>query len=360
MGVHFEFTMEDILSISLVFNVGCIFFLILVKIFMVCQKTPENTLQDVKKIESEPFYKTRVLIKKSFRITQELLLLSTVILGCVCLHETLILRYPLFFPETYHIPKLLKLTFNMNIGRYLFLSFGNIVMAQNAKFTALIIHHTVALATYATISGYQQNTLLGICGIFMELSSTVTTIGQIMRDCSQHAKNLCKHYIFILVGCDLTFALRGILPITFLTYICYMQSPFEMKTVPLLVFFMSISFFGIINIWMIYQAFTTYNSTLEKRRSRSRKAGSLSSNPSPPSTTIQSTAIKIVDKILKKDSNKDLLESTQIDGKRIVFENNLLSKAAQLSEKKVNISTDTKSNISANQNVQIVNRRSVV
>ena len=297
----------------------------------------------------------------SFRITQQLLMLTTVILGCICLKESKVLQYPFYFPESYNIPQILKLTFNINIGRYFFSSFGNILMTKDSKFPAIIIHHFVTLGTYIIISIYQENLFLGICGIFMELSTTPTTITRIFRDTNLHSKNMNGYYLLILAGCDMTFLFRGIVPIICLTFACYTQNPFGMKTFPLVVFSMSVFFFGIINIWLIIQAFYTYSQTLEKKKALSVQPQSTS--PSLPSQSSFPTLIQLgllLNKTIQRDTRKDFLKSTQPNSKKIVFENNLSSKAAQLSEKKVNISLDTPQNnsVAIQPTLQVINEQS--
>lgn len=341
----FNFKTIDALIISLVFNFGCICFLLLFKFLSICQKNLKDKLKETKGIQPETLQRQRVLITTAFRITQQLLTLTTVILGCVSLNESEVLKYPFYFPTVYSIPLILKLTFNINIGRYLFFSFGNIVMTIDSKFPALIIHHIVTLCTYTIISSYQQNTFLGICGLFMELSTTPVAISRILRDTNLHAKNMYGYYIFIMTGCNLTLVFRGIVPMICLTFACYTQNPFRMKSVSLVLFFMSVFFFGIINVWMIVQAFYTYSHTKEKKKSLSVRTPSYNTTlPSPSPLKVFTQIGPLIDKIPMKKMNKDFLKSTQTDGKKIVFENNLSSKAAQLSEKKVNISLNTRQN----------------
>lgn len=142
--------------------------------------------------------------------------------------------------------------FAVNIGRYIFVvieMFMSKRPTQNVQFRADVVHHTVTVLCYVLFLTYGQNLLLGLVGILIESTSIFDEIG---RFCKERER---RHTIFyrrlVVVNCVGTICFRGVIPTVFLVIAMFQQSPFTMDYAPLMLFFFSIIFFSVINVWQI-------------------------------------------------------------------------------------------------------------
>ncbi|KAK3586816.1 hypothetical protein CHS0354_020028 [Potamilus streckersoni] len=142
--------------------------------------------------------------------------------------------------------------FGVNIGRYLYMIIQNLFLLQHLerlKFRADTVHHVVTVVCYTLFLAYRQNVLLGFIGIVMELNNIFDEMGKLMKGIKQTSNTHYKR--LTLSNCAVTIVFRGILPIIFLVIAMFHQSPFKMDYAPLTVFFLSIIFFSVINVWLI-------------------------------------------------------------------------------------------------------------
>ncbi|KAL3859286.1 hypothetical protein ACJMK2_009512 [Sinanodonta woodiana] len=142
--------------------------------------------------------------------------------------------------------------FGVNIGRYLYMIIQNLFLLQHLerlKFRADTVHHVVTIVCYAFFLAYRQNVLLGFIGIVMELNNIFDEMGKLMKGIKR--TNNIHYKRLTLSNCAVTIVFRGILPIIFLVIAMFHQSPFKMDYAPLTVFFLSIIFFSVINVWLI-------------------------------------------------------------------------------------------------------------
>lgn len=144
----------------------------------------------------------------------------------------------------------------INIGKYMFILMQDIFLfhlTERLRFRAELIHHTVTVVCYGLFLAYNQNVLLGLIGILMETTTVFESVGRCLKE--QDKRNT-KHYRrLVLLSCAMTICFRGIIPITFLIIATLQQTPFSMDYAPLTVFFLSIIFFSVVNVWLILTGF---------------------------------------------------------------------------------------------------------
>lgn len=91
--------------------------------------------------------------------------------------------------------------------------------------------------------------LLGLVGIVIESTSIFDEAGRYFKEQErEHTRNYKR---LVVLGCVWTVCCRGVIPITFLVIAMFQQTPFIMDYAPLTVFFLSIIFFSVINVWQI-------------------------------------------------------------------------------------------------------------
>lgn len=140
----------------------------------------------------------------------------------------------------------------INIGRYLFSIVENLSSKRHVrrvKFRSDLIHHVVAVICYSFFLFSGENLLLGLIGVLIEASSIFEDVRREFQDSEK--THLAVYRRVLIIGCVFNVCFRGIIPIVFLTIAMFEQSPFAMTNVTLLVFFFSMIFFSVINVWQI-------------------------------------------------------------------------------------------------------------
>jgi hypothetical protein len=140
----------------------------------------------------------------------------------------------------------------INIGRYVYLISMNIYLygeSDRSRIKTDTMHHVVTIVCYAIFLGYHQNLLLSLIGMTMETNSTIIEISKILKEMGKNRTRLyCK---LSFINCALTLVFRGIIPVVFLVIAMFHETPFVMHYTVLTVFFLSIIFFSVINVWLI-------------------------------------------------------------------------------------------------------------
>ena len=150
----------------------------------------------------------------------------------------------------------IEIILGINIGKYLFILMLDIFLVhtiETVRFRAELIHHLVTVVCYSLFLAYNQNVLLGLIGILMETTTVFESAGRCLKE--QDKRNT-KHYRrLMLSSCAVTICFRGIIPVVFLIIATLQQTPFSMDYAPLTVFFLSIIFFSVVNVWLILTGF---------------------------------------------------------------------------------------------------------
>lgn len=140
----------------------------------------------------------------------------------------------------------------MNIGRYMFVLANSILSKrhrQKVKYRADLIHHLVAVICYSFFLAYGENLLLGLTGVFIETTTIFDEIGREFRDSELIHTRWYRR--LVIISCAFNVVIRGIVPTAFLVLSMFQQSPFKMNNLTLMVFFLSMIFFSVINVWQI-------------------------------------------------------------------------------------------------------------
>ncbi|KAH3770449.1 hypothetical protein DPMN_171736 [Dreissena polymorpha] len=177
-----------------------------------------------------------------------LIIASTV---AICTSD--ILLYP-FYPQTiekWNI-QLTQVIFSINIGRYLFNVLEPLFSKQRkkkARYLVENVHHVATLLCYSVFLGYTENSLLGLVGVLMESTGILEELVRLCNTSNMQQTLLYKRLLLLVVVFNI--CLRGIVPVAFLINAMFNQSPFTMSYPTLMIFFLSIIFFSVINVWQI-------------------------------------------------------------------------------------------------------------
>lgn len=188
-----------------------------------------------------------------FRVTEQVTIWALVLLSLIAISMCDVIRYP-FNPQDHGSLgcRFIEAIFAINIGRYLF-SIADTVMTKHhirkIQFRTDLVHHTVAVMCYSFFSAYGENMLLGLIGVLIESTTIFDEIGREFRESEK--TNTVWYKRLVIVGGVANIVFRGILPATFLIIAMFHQSPFTMNNITLMVFFLSMIFFAVINVWKI-------------------------------------------------------------------------------------------------------------
>lgn len=122
-------------------------------------------------------------------------------------------------------------------------------MTTKVQFRADIVHHFVTVVCYILFLAYGQNLLLGLVGILIESTSILDEVGRFCKE--RERRNTLFYKRLVVVNCVGVICFRGVIPAVFLVIAMFQQSPFTMHYAPLMLFFLSIIFFSVINVWQI-------------------------------------------------------------------------------------------------------------
>ncbi|KAK3086359.1 hypothetical protein FSP39_017371 [Pinctada imbricata] len=154
------------------------------------------------------------------------------------------------FPEPY--AQFIPILLSINIGRYFYMLVQDLYilhLIEASKYRTDTIHHVVAFVCYCVFLVFKQNYLLAIIGITMELSTTIIEISKITKELGKTKTRFYQR--LTLISCISTITFRGVVPVTFLIIAMFLQTPFTMHYTVLTIFFLSIIFFSVINVWLI-------------------------------------------------------------------------------------------------------------
>lgn len=202
--------------------------------------------------------------------TSQLILWPLVISSLIAICASDVIRYPFHsvIPQGWQTI-FIETLFAINIGRYVFIIVEKLLSKptqRKAKSRADIVHHFVTVLCYILILAYGENLLLGLVGILIESTSVIDVVGRYCKERDvRHTKFYRRLVVFNCVG---TICFRGVIPTVFLVIAMFQQSPFTMAYVSLSVFFFSIIFFSVVNVWQILLSLQRlFNQLSDKSRS---------------------------------------------------------------------------------------------
>lgn len=175
--------------------------------------------------------------------------------GFLFLFKTDILQNPfLAFDNKFRI------IFSISLGHYVFKSAEVIIFRQEVvHHKPLLVHHLVAITTYATIVHYEQNTVLGVIGLFLEGNLVFAELEHRDVICVlEHARTSKLWKVAMVTGALVGVVIKGLVP-GFLVVFTFMKSSsdiLKMNYVPLAFFFLGLVFFTAVNVWFFKDTFT--------------------------------------------------------------------------------------------------------
>ena len=173
-------------------------------------------------------------------------------LSFTALTTTDIIRSPFSGHSNYFISNFVGILLAINVGRYIYLILVNIYLygeSEPSRIKTDTMHHVVTIVCYSVFLAYHQNLLLSLVGMTMETNSIIVEISKIMKEMGKSRTKWYNKLSFI--NCALTLVFRGVIPVVFLVIAMFHETPFVMHYTTLTLFFLSIIFFSVINVWLI-------------------------------------------------------------------------------------------------------------
>lgn len=189
-------------------------------------------------------------------VTEQIAVVLLSILAVICICSTNLIRVPFSDHLDSNEKTLIQIVLAINVGRYVYLIFQDAYLFSHidrAKFRTDIIHHSVTLVCYCVMLVYQQNMLLGMLGILTEVNTIVIEITKVMKTLRRHKTGTYKK--MSVLSCAVTIVFRAAIPVLFLIMGMFHETPFVMHYTALTVFFLSIIFFSVINVWLVLSTF---------------------------------------------------------------------------------------------------------
>ncbi|XP_046359871.1 uncharacterized protein LOC124137565 [Haliotis rufescens] len=186
-------------------------------------------------------------------ITELLVTCLLITLSVIALSSTSVSRLPFTGNQTAPLDPIIQTVMSVNVGRYIYTTVQDCFLHQHLeRFKTDLIHHIVTTASYTIFLAYKQNIFLSVAGLLMELNVIPIEIGRFMRDLGV-LKSSALYRRTGIVSCAVTMASRGVIPVVFLAIALKHDSPLKMAFPPMILFFMCIVFFCVLNFWMILQ-----------------------------------------------------------------------------------------------------------
>lgn len=196
--------------------------------------------------------RTQKIHELSKIVTEQVAVLVAFCLGVVSVCATDLVRVPFSGRLDHNDSTFVQIVLSINVGRYVYLTFQDVYLMyliEKTKFRTDLVHHVVTVISYSIIVAYQENMLLGIIGMISEMSTAVIQLTKILKTLKRHKTAMYRR--MSLVTCVVTIAFRGVIPVLFLVMGMLHETPFVMHYTTLTVFFLSIIFFSVINVWLI-------------------------------------------------------------------------------------------------------------
>lgn len=166
----------------------------------------------------------------------------------ILLCKTNVLQNPFF-----HFDQVLAIVFAINAGFYVFrIAQITYYHTKILHYQALLIHHTVAIATYLIIIHFEQNAISGLIGLLMEGNLVFTEFERLLRILK--VEKLSRIWKVNMVSQAVAAVLwKAVIPVGLLIYVFTNSSEdlFRMNYSALAFFFLSLVFFSCVNFWFI-------------------------------------------------------------------------------------------------------------
>lgn len=241
---------NEVLVISLTFNCCVLLYACGLKIQEKISKRCCCTSKNLPVLICQAYNSKSLLLAKI--VVEQLSLWIVWILAVVgmCLSDVII--YPFSGNKESPIQPYVLVFISINIGRFIYLIIQDVLLIdhiEKSKFRTSTVHHLVVVASYLVFVMYQQNLLMALAGMTMEINSSIVEGARIYKEVIKRESTVYKR-IYVL-NCVVTILFRGVVPISFLVIAMLQQTPFIMNYPALTMFFLSLIFFSVVNVWFI-------------------------------------------------------------------------------------------------------------
>lgn len=242
---------SDIMAVSLTVNFCVLFFNIVPRLHSKVLTIP--TLRKYTRLITVCRHYTDTPQDLARILTNQILLWLLVLCSLFAICASDVIRYPFHSEISRNWQTIFVETlFAVNIGRYMFIVSEKFLFKRTTtkvQFRADIVHHFVTVTCYVLFLAYGQNLLLGLVGILVESTSILDEVGRFCKE--RERRNTLFYKRLVVVNCVGVICFRGVIPAVFLVIAMFQQSPFTMHYAPLMLFFLSIIFFSVINVWQM-------------------------------------------------------------------------------------------------------------
>ncbi|XP_046576653.1 uncharacterized protein LOC124284588 [Haliotis rubra] len=186
-------------------------------------------------------------------ITELLVTCLLITLAAIALSTTSVSNLPFTGNQSAPLDPITQTVMSVNVGRYIYMTVQDCFLHQHLdRFKTDLIHHIVTTVSYGTFLAYRQNIFLSVACLLMELNVIPIETGRFMRDLGVQ-KSSALYRRTGIISCAVTMASRGVIPVVCLAIALKHDSPLKMEFPPMILFFMCIVFFCVLNFWMILQ-----------------------------------------------------------------------------------------------------------
>ena len=183
--------------------------------------------------------------------TTQSVLLS--LLGVILLCQGNVINKPF-----YGLSQLARICFAVNIGSYVYRIFQDVILQRDLnKVSVDIVHHVVTVAVYTVFLFYKQNVLFGALGMLFAMTTPCVEIRRLMKAAEMQEQPNRFYRANLLVCSVLTLLARLIIPAALIIWSLIQGSPLTMDVVVVAVYFLSVIFFGALNIWLAITSITS-------------------------------------------------------------------------------------------------------
>lgn len=213
--------------------------------------------------------------------------------GIVLLTSTNILQNPFFtFGGSF------LLVFSIALGHYVFKAAEVLTFRSEIfHYKPLLVHHVVAMATYAVILIFEENTLMGVVMLCVEgsLIFAEREKERFRQEVSFEQESTSRKCVTALVFV-LAIIIKGIIPVSIIiiAFLMALNELLRMSYIPLAFFFLSLVFFASVNLWFFRDAFNEVSRQFTRHPRFPVIIIPIHNNqkPSPPTTAINNEGLK--------------------------------------------------------------------
>ncbi|XP_022091922.1 uncharacterized protein LOC110979993 [Acanthaster planci] len=147
-----------------------------------------------------------------------------------------------------------RVCFAINIGCYMYVLVQDALLQRHlSNYYITFMHHLVAAVVYLVFLEFRQNALGGTVGLFFAGAAPFFETSHLLKELHVETHRPAHGTSSIFSGLS-ALVFRVLLPAGFVAYSYVVASPFTMDILVMSCYFLSLVFFGMLNVWFVYSA----------------------------------------------------------------------------------------------------------